>query len=69
MFSGLEDSGSDTSEDYTEGVDGADCDKDSNRTEETSEVQVQVGECGAPLGSPVHECGQKEEVPDALWLL
>lgn len=43
VFSGLEDSGSDSSEDYDEGVDGADCEKDAERTEETSEEQAQVG--------------------------
>lgn len=43
VFSGLEDSGSDTSEDDSEGVDGTGRDKDDNRTEETSEEQPQAG--------------------------
>ena len=51
VFSGLEDSGSDSSEDYDEGVDGADCEKDAKRTEETSEEQAQVGEWGASTSS------------------
>ncbi|XP_057647702.1 ribosome biogenesis protein BOP1 isoform X2 [Chionomys nivalis] len=42
VFSGLEDSGSDSSEDYDEGVGGADCEKDAKRTEETSEEQAQA---------------------------
>lgn len=53
VFSGLEDSGSDSSEDYDEGVDGADCEKDAKRTEETSEEQAQVGE-GEPPHRPSH---------------
>lgn len=43
VFSGLEDSGSDTSDEDTEEVAGVGCDKDS-RTEKTSEEQEQVGE-------------------------
>lgn len=62
VFSGLEDSGSDTSEDDTEGVAGASGDEDSHRAEETSE-EPQVGERRASMGSPAHEDGQKEEVP------
>lgn len=63
VFSGLEDSGSDTSEDDSEGVDGTGRHKDDDRTEETSEEQPQVGEGGAPVGPPVHECGQKQDTP------
>lgn len=44
VFSGLEDSGSDTSEEDSEGVAGAGCDEDNGRAEETSEEQAQVGE-------------------------
>lgn len=51
VFSGLEDSGSDSSEDYDEGVDGANCEKDAERTEETSEEQAQVGKGGASAPS------------------
>lgn len=61
MFSGLEDSGSDTSEEDSEEVAG--CDEDNHRGEETSEEQAQVGEGRASMGSPVHEDGWKEEVP------
>lgn len=44
VFSGLEDSGSDTSEEDSEGVAGAGCDGDNDRAEETSEEQAKVGE-------------------------
>lgn len=66
MFSGLEDSGSDTSEEDTEGVAGASGDEDNHRAEETSEEPAQVGEGRASMGSSVCEDGQKEEVPALL---
>ncbi|KAH0518920.1 Ribosome biogenesis protein BOP1 [Microtus ochrogaster] len=69
VFSGLEDSGSDSSEDYDEGVDGADCDKDAKRTEETSEEQAQAGppcprteEVGALTRDEYEEDSSDEEV-------
>lgn len=45
VFSGLEDSGSDTSEDDTEGVAGASGDEDSHRAEETSEEPQVASPC------------------------
>lgn len=63
VFSGLEDSGSDSSEEDTEGVAGSSGDEDNHRAEETSEELAQVGEGPASMGSPAHEDGQKEEVP------
>lgn len=52
VFSGLEDSGSDTSDEDTEEVARAGCDKD-NRTEKTSEEQEQA----VPLAQ-----GQRKQV-------
>lgn len=59
VFSGLEDSGSDSSEDATEEEDGASCSEGHGGTEETTGQQVQVGELGPLAGVARKESAQE----------
>lgn len=62
VFSDLEDSGSDSSEDATEGEDGASSSEGHGGTEETTGQQVQVSKLG-PLGGVA-----RKECPTAFGL-
>lgn len=62
MFSGLEDSGSDSSEESSESEDGASSGESHGGPETTSEQQVQVGERG-PGGSHLQKKVAQQEAP------